>query len=130
MARGGSYDAMSDKPPEKPEVMRHESDEARRRIIEEYAADRRGLIRKLRQKSKGADAAQGTSQMILNSTITCPKCGHAATEVMPTDACQFFYDCKGCGERLKPLPGDCCVFCPFGTVRCPPVQENSKGCCC
>jgi hypothetical protein len=19
---------------------------------------------------------------------------------MPTDACQFFYDCKGCGERL------------------------------
>ena len=22
---------------------------------------------------------------------------------MPTDACQFFYDCKGCGERLKPI---------------------------
>jgi hypothetical protein len=48
---------------------------------------------------------------------------------MPTDACQFFYDCKGCGERLKPLPGDCCVFCSFGTVPCPPVQENGKGCC-
>ena len=29
---------------------------------------------------------------------------------MPTDACQFFYDCKGCGARLKPKPGDCCVF--------------------
>ncbi|WP_247296452.1 GDCCVxC domain-containing (seleno)protein [Bradyrhizobium sp. 87] len=67
--------------------------------------------------------------MILNSTITCPKCGHAAAEVMPTDACQFFYDCKGCGERLKPLPGDCCVFCSFGNVRCPSVQENGKGCC-
>jgi hypothetical protein len=24
---------------------------------------------------------------------------------MPTDACQFFYDCKKCGERLKPLAG-------------------------
>ncbi|WP_283809857.1 GDCCVxC domain-containing (seleno)protein [Bradyrhizobium sp. MOS003] len=31
---------------------------------------------------------------------------------MPTDACQFFSDCKGCGERLKPLLGDCCVFVP------------------
>jgi len=67
--------------------------------------------------------------MILNSTITCPKCGHAATESMPTDACQFFYDCKACGERLQPLTGDCCVFCSFGTAPCPPVQENGKGCC-
>lgn len=44
--------------------------------------------------------------MIEKSTITCPKCGHYAIEQMPTDACQFFYDCKGCGERLKPKPGD------------------------
>jgi transcription elongation factor Elf1 len=43
----------------------------------------------------------------LESTLTCPRCGHKATETMPTDACQFFYDCKGCGERLKPKPGDC-----------------------
>jgi len=48
---------------------------------------------------------------------------------MPTDACQFFYDCKGCGERLKPLLGDCCVFCSFGTIPCPPVQEHGTGCC-
>jgi hypothetical protein len=24
--------------------------------------------------------------------------------------CRHFYTCKGCGEELKPLPGDCCVF--------------------
>jgi DNA-directed RNA polymerase subunit RPC12/RpoP len=41
----------------------------------------------------------------LQSEITCPKCGHKATETMPTDACQFFYNCAGCGERLKPLGG-------------------------
>ena len=35
---------------------------------------------------------------------------------MPTDACQFFYDCNDCGERLKPLAGDCCVFCSYGSV--------------
>jgi hypothetical protein len=57
------------------------------------------------------------------STITCPKCGHQQTETMPTDSCQFFYDCKGCAEVLRPKQGDCCVFCSYGTVPCPPVQE-------
>jgi len=65
--------------------------------------------------------------MQLESTLTCPKCGHQAVETMPTDACQFFYDCKDCGERLKPVPGDCCVFCSYGSVPCPPIQENGKG---
>jgi len=64
---------------------------------------------------------------IRDSTITCPHCGHAEAETMPLDACQFFYDCKGCGQRLKPKPGDCCVFCSFGSVRCPPMQA---GLCC
>jgi hypothetical protein len=36
------------------------------------------------------------------STLTCPKCSFQAVETMPTDACQFLDDCKGCGERLKP----------------------------
>jgi hypothetical protein len=59
----------------------------------------------------------------LRSTLTCPRCGHQATETMPTDACQFFYDCRGCGGVLRPLEGDCCVFCSYGTVPCPPIQE-------
>ncbi len=50
------------------------------------------------------------------STLTCPECGHRATEEMPTDACQYFYDYHGCGAVLKPLAGDCCVFCSYGTV--------------
>jgi hypothetical protein len=61
--------------------------------------------------------------MQLLSTITCPACGHRSTEAMPTDACRFFFECPGCGVRLKPKPGDCCVFCSFGDVPCPPVQE-------
>ena len=55
---------------------------------------------------------------------------------MPTDACQFYYDCKGCGAVLRPLEGDCCVFCSYGTMPCPPIQdarakgaETSGGCC-
>ncbi|WP_258584222.1 GDCCVxC domain-containing (seleno)protein [Mesorhizobium sp. AR02] len=59
----------------------------------------------------------------LTSTLTCPHCGFRACETMPRDACQFFYECKGCGTLLRPKAGDCCVFCSFGDVPCPPVQE-------
>ncbi|MCS5591710.1 MAG: hypothetical protein NZ775_04230 [Gammaproteobacteria bacterium] len=64
----------------------------------------------------------------IKSVITCPECGFSAEEVMPTDACQFFYECKFCNTLLKPLPGDCCVYCSYGTNPCPPIQED-KSCC-
>lgn len=60
--------------------------------------------------------------------ITCPECGHAETESMPTDACIYFYDCKGCGALLRPKKGDCCVFCSYGTRKCPPIQAASSCC--
>ncbi|MGH6951185.1 MAG: GDCCVxC domain-containing (seleno)protein [Vitreimonas sp.] len=64
----------------------------------------------------------------LQSTITCPLCGHTRVETMPTDACQYFYDCARCGAVLRPKPGDCCVFCSYGDVKCPPVQAGDCGC--
>ena len=63
-------------------------------------------------------------EFTLQSVLTCPKCGATSTETMPTDACQFFYECGGCGAVLTPNPGDCCVFCSFGSVKCPPVQAK------
>ncbi|MGS1016114.1 GDCCVxC domain-containing (seleno)protein [Allosphingosinicella humi] len=67
----------------------------------------------------------------LESTITCPICGFAKTESMPTDACQYFYDCSGCGALLRPTPGDCCVFCSYGTIPCPPIQlGGTEAACC
>jgi len=70
----------------------------------------------------------------LQSTLSCPICGHKTTETMPTDACQFFYECKGCGTVMRPLAGDCCVFCSYADVPCPPIQEarssgQPAGCC-
>ena len=62
------------------------------------------------------------------SVITCPKCGHRERERMPTKACQFYYDCKGCGELLRPEAGDCCVYCSYGTVQCPPIQKGESCC--
>lgn len=67
--------------------------------------------------------------IILQSTLTCPNCGHQKTETMPTDACQWFYECTHCHAILKPLRGDCCVFCSYGTAKCPPMQQSEAGCC-
>ena len=69
-----------------------------------------------------------TSPVVLQSVLTCPSCGHAKQETMPTDACQFFYECERCKTLLRPLPGNCCVYCSFGSVQCPPMQEH-PGCC-
>lgn len=66
----------------------------------------------------------------LVSMLTCPKCGGETRESMPTDACQY----RHCGDVLRPLKGDCCVFCSYGDVPCPPIQEarssgHGTGCC-
>ncbi|MGH8402613.1 MAG: GDCCVxC domain-containing (seleno)protein [Gammaproteobacteria bacterium] len=68
---------------------------------------------------------------ILVSVLTCPHCDHLTEAQMPTDACQFFYECPHCHTLLKPKPGDCCVFCSYGSVRCPPQQReaNMRDCC-
>jgi len=63
----------------------------------------------------------------LESTIICPNCGHQKNELMPTDACQFFYECENCKSILKPKEGDCCVYCSYGSMSCPSIQENA-GC--
>jgi hypothetical protein len=65
---------------------------------------------------------------VLQSTVSCPHCGCKSEETMPTDACVFFYDCASCGNRLKPKPGHCCVFCSYGSVPCPPVQTGESCC--
>ncbi|TBR19094.1 MAG: MerC domain-containing protein [Chitinophagaceae bacterium] len=73
-------------------------------------------------------SADDNSKVELNSTITCPHCGFKKIETMPTNACQFFYTCEQCKTRLKPKEGDCCVYCSYGSVKCPPIQMN-KNCC-
>jgi len=67
-------------------------------------------------------------KIVTKSVITCPKCSHQKEETMPTDACIYFYNCESCGERLKAKHGDCCVFCSYGSVPCPPVQKDGKCC--
>ena len=62
----------------------------------------------------------------LQSIITCPECKFQKEERMPTDACSWFYECENCKTLLKPKKGDCCVYCSYGTIPCPPIQEGGK----
>ena len=66
----------------------------------------------------------GVAVTISEATITCPMCGFAKTETMPPHACQFFYTRSSCDTVLKPLPGDCCVFCSYSDRLCPPKPSG------
>jgi hypothetical protein len=62
--------------------------------------------------------------ILLRATLTCPACGHRTVETMPTEACLWFHTCAGCGVRLRPKPGDGCVFRSRGGARGPPQQAG------
>ena len=68
------------------------------------------------------------TDVILQSILTCPLCGHEKEETMSTDSCQFFYQCESCHKMLKPKSGDCCVYCSYGSVKCPPIQQHQDCC--
>ena len=65
-----------------------------------------------------------TGKYVVYSVIKYPHCGLAKTEQMPIDSRRIVYECIGCGATLRPVSGDCCVFCSYGSVPCPPVQAT------
>ena len=65
--------------------------------------------------------------IITKASLTCPECGVGQDAEMPTDAYQFFFECSSCGSVLKPEDGDCCVFCSYADVVCPPNQIDGGG---
>ena len=62
----------------------------------------------------------------LASTLVCPSCGHRESETMHEGVRQYFYKCKACGKVLKPMRGDCCVFCSYADVPCPDTQMYTR----
>lgn len=64
----------------------------------------------------------------MTATLSCPACGAETAATMPSDACVFFWDCPACATVVRPLPGDCCVFCSYADRPCPPVQSGSSCC--
>jgi len=60
------------------------------------------------------------------SDITCPFCGYTANEKLPEEYCLIKYNCLKCNKNIYPKEGDCCVFCSYGTHKCPSIQEKNK----
>jgi hypothetical protein len=63
--------------------------------------------------------------LVLTSELRCPECGRTETLSMPTDACMISHECSGCHALIRPKAGDCCVFCSYGSVPCPPIQAEA-----
>lgn len=44
------------------------------------------------------------------------------------------WNCDNCHTDIRPRPGECCVFCSFGSVPCPDAQraweQGQSGNCC
>lgn len=62
--------------------------------------------------------------IIFNSIITCPYCDFQKKETMPDNSCRIQYDCENCHKILQPKQGDCCIYCSYGSVECPPIQKE------
>ncbi len=45
---------------------------------------------------------------------------------MPENACVHFYECTDCHTLLRPRRGECCVFCSYGSSKCPPQQREAQ----
>ena len=68
-----------------------------------------------------------TAAIKMQSTLTCPKCQHQSTEVMQENACKVFHKCNSCSEMVKPKEKECCVFCSYGSIKCPSKQKIELG---
>ncbi len=62
--------------------------------------------------------------MVLEFVLTYPRGRNETKEIMPTNACQRFFDYGKCGELIMTLNGDYWLFCCFGETPGPPVQAD------
>lgn len=65
------------------------------------------------------------TKVVTRTNLTCPVCSFAEELDIPLDYCLFFHVCTNCGVRIRPLSGDCCVFCSYGNYHCIPKQREA-----
>ncbi|WP_370277722.1 GDCCVxC domain-containing (seleno)protein [Pontibacterium sp.] len=68
------------------------------------------------------------TEVTLQTQIRCPHCGVQQQETMPTNACIWYWQCPQCQALVTPKKGDCCVYCSYATMPCPPVQLGAHCC--
>lgn len=63
-----------------------------------------------------------TEKVKTKANLTCPFCGVAQEVKMPETGCQYMHQCQKCGKVITAKEGDCCVFCSYADIKCPPKQ--------
>ena len=62
----------------------------------------------------------------LKTVITCKNCGTSEEVMMHAKLPEQKFICKRCTAELSARADECCVYCSYGSVKCPPVQEIAK----
>lgn len=62
------------------------------------------------------------SRIQYNGILTCPVCGFKRTAAIPTPASSYRFACSRCHTVNLPREGDDCVFCSYGSIKCPAKQ--------
>jgi len=65
--------------------------------------------------------------VILEAMITCPRAASRSRTKRPMPP--IFLRLHGLWHLLRPKSGDCCVFCSYGSVPCPPIQAGETPTC-
>ncbi|WP_420870118.1 GDCCVxC domain-containing (seleno)protein [Catalinimonas alkaloidigena] len=56
------------------------------------------------------------------STLRCPICKHQILKRMPLEKTISEFVCMNCSSIIKTKRHECCVFCTYGSVKCPRAQ--------
>ena len=59
----------------------------------------------------------------LETTLKCPHCGVEQRATMPMSGKKMAQDCRYCYKPMAAKEGSHCVFCSYGSVKCPEVQQ-------
>src|SRR5215831_7132623 len=68
------------------------------------------------------------STAILESVLTCLGVRRCDAGKDAHGLLSVFHECTACGTLMRPKAGDCCVFCSYGSVKCPYVQSTGRCC--
>ncbi|WP_394352849.1 GDCCVxC domain-containing (seleno)protein [Flavivirga algicola] len=61
--------------------------------------------------------------MSLKTTISCPYCHHKMTTKMSQTSIHYLHECNNCFKVLRVPKDNCCIFCSYGTRKCPSAQK-------
>ena len=61
--------------------------------------------------------------VILETVMTCPSCHAKEKQTMWPHFIESVFVCNKCNKPHLQIPDRCCIYCSYGSIECPPIQE-------